>query len=76
MNGMKLNNCISYSALAVHVSGSKIYWSDSKTKTINRCSVNGSNMEKVLEWMGLVEGMFERFYFHKTDFNKNLELIC
>ncbi|CAB3228777.1 unnamed protein product [Arctia plantaginis] len=45
------------SALAVHVSGSKIYWSDSKTKTINRCSVNGSNMEKVLESMGLVEGL-------------------
>ncbi|XP_039745762.1 low-density lipoprotein receptor-related protein 6 [Pararge aegeria] len=45
------------SALAVHVSGSKIYWSDSKTKTINRCSVNGSNMEKILEWMGLVEGL-------------------
>lgn len=45
-----------HSALAVHVSGSKIYWSDSKTKTINRCSINGSNMEKILEWMGLVEG--------------------
>ncbi|CAH2108805.1 unnamed protein product [Euphydryas editha] len=45
------------SALAVHVSGSKIYWSDSKTKTINRCSLNGSNVEKILEWMGLVEGL-------------------
>ncbi|XP_026739011.1 low-density lipoprotein receptor-related protein 6 [Trichoplusia ni] len=45
------------SALAVHVSGNKLYWSDSKTKTINRCSINGSNMEKVLEWTGLVEGM-------------------
>ncbi|XP_047545765.1 low-density lipoprotein receptor-related protein 6 [Vanessa atalanta] len=45
------------SALAVHVSGSKIYWSDSKTKTINRCSVNGSDVEKILEWMGLVEGL-------------------
>ncbi|CAG4941600.1 unnamed protein product [Colias eurytheme] len=45
------------SALAVHVSGSKLYWSDSKTKTINRCSINGSNMEKILEWMGLVEGL-------------------
>uniref|UniRef100_A0A2H1W340 SFRICE_002592 n=1 Tax=Spodoptera frugiperda TaxID=7108 RepID=A0A2H1W340_SPOFR len=45
------------SALAVHVAGNKLYWSDAKTKTINRCSVNGSNMEKVLEWMGLVEGI-------------------
>ncbi|KAJ2950571.1 hypothetical protein O0L34_g8817 [Tuta absoluta] len=44
-------------ALAIHVSGSKLYWSDSKTKTINRCSVNGSNMEKIVEWMGLVEGL-------------------
>ncbi|CAG9792217.1 unnamed protein product [Diatraea saccharalis] len=45
------------SALEVHVSGSKIYWSDSKTKTINRCAVNGSNQEKILEWLGLVEGL-------------------
>ncbi|XP_073967199.1 low-density lipoprotein receptor-related protein 6-like [Choristoneura fumiferana] len=45
------------SALAVHVSGSKIYWSDSKTKTINRCSINGAHMEKILEGMGLVEGL-------------------
>nr|XP_049697020.1 low-density lipoprotein receptor-related protein 6 [Helicoverpa armigera] len=45
------------SALAVHVAGNKLYWSDAKTKTINRCSINGSNMEKVLEWMGLVEGI-------------------
>ncbi|XP_048481077.1 low-density lipoprotein receptor-related protein 6 [Plutella xylostella] len=45
------------SALAVHVSGTNIYWSDSKMKTINRCSVNGSNMEKVLEWTGIVEGL-------------------
>ncbi|KAI5641104.1 low-density lipoprotein receptor repeat class B domain-containing protein [Phthorimaea operculella] len=44
-------------ALAIHVAGSKLYWSDSKTKTINRCSVNGSNMEKIVEWMGLVEGL-------------------
>ncbi|XP_073967481.1 low-density lipoprotein receptor-related protein 6-like [Choristoneura fumiferana] len=47
------------SALAVHVSGSKIYWSDSKTKTINRCSINGAHMEKILEGMGLVEGTEE-----------------
>ncbi|XP_032511733.2 low-density lipoprotein receptor-related protein 6 [Danaus plexippus] len=45
------------SALAVDVSGSKLYWSDSKTKTINRCNINGSNMEKILEFMGLVEGV-------------------
>ncbi|XP_068628110.1 low-density lipoprotein receptor-related protein 6 [Battus philenor] len=45
------------SALAVHVSGGKLYWSDSKTKTINRCSINGSSMEKILEWLGLVEGL-------------------
>ncbi|XP_026326416.1 low-density lipoprotein receptor-related protein 6 [Hyposmocoma kahamanoa] len=45
------------SALAVHVSGSKLYWSDSKAKTINRCSLNGSNMETVVEGMGTVEGL-------------------
>lgn len=45
------------SALAIHVSGSKLYWSDSKAKVINRCSLDGSDMEKVLEWMGLVEGL-------------------
>ncbi|KOB75178.1 Low-density lipoprotein receptor-related protein 6 [Operophtera brumata] len=45
------------SALAVHTPGSKLYWSDSKTKTINRCSINGINTEKILEWMGLVEGL-------------------
>ncbi|XP_028177587.1 low-density lipoprotein receptor-related protein 6 [Ostrinia furnacalis] len=45
------------SALEVHVAGSKIYWSDSKTKTINRCSINGSNLERILEWMGIVEGL-------------------
>ncbi|GBP07556.1 Low-density lipoprotein receptor-related protein 6 [Eumeta japonica] len=44
-------------ALTVHVSGSKLYWSDTKTKTINRCSINGSNMEKIIEWTGLVEGL-------------------
>lgn len=47
-----------FSALAVHVTGSKIYWSDSKTKTINRCSINGAHMEKILDGMGLVEGMY------------------
>ncbi|KAL4709343.1 hypothetical protein ACJJTC_007075 [Scirpophaga incertulas] len=41
----------------IHVSGSKIYWSDIKTKTINRCSVDGSNHERILEWVGLVEGL-------------------
>ncbi|XP_022127447.2 low-density lipoprotein receptor-related protein 6 [Pieris rapae] len=45
------------SALAVHESGFKLYWSDSRMKTINRCSINGFNMEKILEWMGLVEGL-------------------
>ncbi|XP_063530568.1 low-density lipoprotein receptor-related protein 6 [Cydia strobilella] len=45
------------SALAVDISGSKIYWSDSKAKTINRCSINGAHMEKIVEWMGLVEGL-------------------
>ncbi|XP_059051324.1 low-density lipoprotein receptor-related protein 6 [Achroia grisella] len=45
------------SALAVHVSDAKLYWSDSKTKTINRCSINGTNVEKILEWTGLVEGL-------------------
>ncbi|XP_028025930.1 low-density lipoprotein receptor-related protein 6 [Bombyx mandarina] len=45
------------SALALYVSGSKLYWSDSKTKTINRCSVNGSAVEKIVEWLGLVEGL-------------------
>ncbi|XP_013174926.1 PREDICTED: low-density lipoprotein receptor-related protein 6 [Papilio xuthus] len=45
------------SALAAHVSGGKLYWSDSKTKTINRSSMDGSFMEKILEWMGLVEGL-------------------
>ncbi|XP_072942283.1 low-density lipoprotein receptor-related protein 6 [Epargyreus clarus] len=45
------------SALAVHVSGSKLYWSDSKMKSINRCSIDGSNTERILEWTGLVEGL-------------------
>ncbi|XP_037297388.1 LOW QUALITY PROTEIN: low-density lipoprotein receptor-related protein 6-like [Manduca sexta] len=45
------------SALAVHVSGAKLYWSDSKMKTISRCSIDGTNVEKILEWMGLVEGL-------------------
>ncbi|VVC89823.1 unnamed protein product, partial [Leptidea sinapis] len=45
------------SAIAVDVSGSKLYWSDSKTKTINRCSMDGSNIERILEFMGLVEGL-------------------
>lgn len=51
-----------FSSLAIHVSGSKIYWSDSKTKTINRCSLNGSNIEKILEWMGVVEGNFKNIF--------------
>ncbi|XP_041973077.1 low-density lipoprotein receptor-related protein 6 [Aricia agestis] len=45
------------SALAVHVSGSKIYWSDTKLKTIYRCSIDGSNIEKILEGLGQVEGL-------------------
>ncbi|XP_060800869.1 low-density lipoprotein receptor-related protein 6 [Amyelois transitella] len=45
------------SALAVHVSGLKLYWSDSKTKTISRCSINGTNIERILDWTGLVEGL-------------------
>ncbi|KAJ0179555.1 hypothetical protein K1T71_005267 [Dendrolimus kikuchii] len=45
------------SALAMHFANSKLYWADGKTKTINRCSLNGLDVEKIVEGLGLVEGL-------------------
>lgn len=43
--------------MAIHVSESRLYWADSKSKNIGRCAINGSNTEKVVEWTGAIEGL-------------------
>lgn len=54
---LPLKDILEVSAIATHVSGQKIYWSDNKMKAISRCSINADNVEKVLESTGNVEGL-------------------
>jgi low density lipoprotein receptor-related protein 5/6 len=44
------------SSLGIHVASSQIYWADSKLHCIGRSALNGSNPEKVHNWINKVEG--------------------
>lgn len=40
-----------FSAITIHAEQGRVYWADSKTHSIRSCTVNGSNVEKVIEWV-------------------------